>query len=247
MSRLQDVILRGTRATQPLFSAVAPGTLYYVTDEYKIERCADDNLSWQSYSGSLGGSSSGLPGLDGQDGESPFVFIPNIKNPIIFDLTLTANTLIIDTGAAGIPPGFNVLEVFIIARSNEAVVGSQLDVVVNADTGNNYDREFVRGDNVTASASNGNAQPNWPIVIAGASCAAGVFSYLNITLPFYAQTTAFKTGALQHIRVDTTVANSRAELQGLLWRSTAAITRLSISAPAANLLLAGSRMLIFGR
>ncbi len=246
MSRLQDVILRGTRALQPLATAVAPGTLYFVSDDRVTERCSDSGLIWESYSGLSSSSSNSIPGMDGQDGESLFL-LPNIQNPVIFDLTLAANTLNIDTGAAGIPPSFNALEVFIIARSNEVVVGSQLDVLVNADTGNNYDRQFLRGADAVASASTGNAQPNWPIVIAGASCAAGVFSYLHITIPFYSQTVAFKTGVLQHARVDTTTANSRMEFQGLLWRSTAAITRLSISAPVANLLLAGSRMLILGR
>ncbi len=48
--RLQDVILRDTRANQPSFADVPPGTLYYVTDESVTERCADDGASWEDYS-----------------------------------------------------------------------------------------------------------------------------------------------------------------------------------------------------
>lgn len=51
-SRLQDVILRGTRANQPAIADVAPGTLYYVTDEGVTERAADDNSAWEDYSDS---------------------------------------------------------------------------------------------------------------------------------------------------------------------------------------------------
>jgi len=46
--RLQDVILRGTRAAQPAFGDCAPGTLYYVTDEQKTER--NSGTAWESFS-----------------------------------------------------------------------------------------------------------------------------------------------------------------------------------------------------
>ena len=48
-SRLQDVILRDTRANQPLATAVAPGTLYFVTDETVTER--SNGTAWETYSG----------------------------------------------------------------------------------------------------------------------------------------------------------------------------------------------------
>ena len=48
--RLQDVILRGLAASKPLATTVAPGTLYYSTDTSTTERCADDGLTWQTYS-----------------------------------------------------------------------------------------------------------------------------------------------------------------------------------------------------
>jgi hypothetical protein len=51
MSRLQDVLQRGTRAAQPLATSVPIGTLYYVTDETVLER--SDGTNWQSYSASV--------------------------------------------------------------------------------------------------------------------------------------------------------------------------------------------------
>lgn len=48
--RLQDAILRDTRANQPLATAVSPGAIYYVTDEQVTERVSDDGLSWEDIS-----------------------------------------------------------------------------------------------------------------------------------------------------------------------------------------------------
>lgn len=45
---LEDVIQRGTRAAQPLATAVATGTIYYVTDELVTER--SNGTAWQSIS-----------------------------------------------------------------------------------------------------------------------------------------------------------------------------------------------------
>lgn len=71
-SRLQDVILRGTRASQPAATTLAIGTLYFVSDESVIER--SNGTIWQTYSGGGSPSSSSLVGslgfvpLDGEDG-----------------------------------------------------------------------------------------------------------------------------------------------------------------------------------
>ena len=46
--KLEDVILRDTRALQPTAGSVPSGTLYYVTDENKTER--SNGTAWESYS-----------------------------------------------------------------------------------------------------------------------------------------------------------------------------------------------------
>jgi hypothetical protein len=48
MSRLQDVILRDTRALQPAAAIVAIGSLYYVTDEDALER--SNGAAWEAMS-----------------------------------------------------------------------------------------------------------------------------------------------------------------------------------------------------
>lgn len=73
MPRMEDVIKLGTRAIQPSAAITAPGTLYFVTDELKIER--SNGTIWEAYSGVSGGPASnapitlGLYGVDGTDGE----------------------------------------------------------------------------------------------------------------------------------------------------------------------------------
>jgi hypothetical protein len=52
-SRLQDVILRGTAASRPLATVVAPGTLYYSTDTFVTEQ--SNGTTWLTYTD--GGSS----------------------------------------------------------------------------------------------------------------------------------------------------------------------------------------------
>jgi hypothetical protein len=56
MSRVRDIIQRGTRAAQPLATAVDVGVLYYVTDELVTER--SNGTVWGTYSD--GGASAGV-------------------------------------------------------------------------------------------------------------------------------------------------------------------------------------------
>jgi hypothetical protein len=52
--KLEDVILRDTRANQPAANAVASGTLYFVTDELVTER--SNGSAWQTYTDAGSGS-----------------------------------------------------------------------------------------------------------------------------------------------------------------------------------------------
>jgi len=54
MPNLEDVLLRGTRAAQPLATAVPSGTLYFVTNENVTEQ--SNGSAWVSYSGAGLGS-----------------------------------------------------------------------------------------------------------------------------------------------------------------------------------------------
>lgn len=72
MALLSSVILRGNRASQPAANTVGAGTLYYVTDELKLERSTA--AAWESYSsatglsGALGATDNALLRADGTGG-----------------------------------------------------------------------------------------------------------------------------------------------------------------------------------
>ena len=61
MSRLQDVIQRGTRAAQPVATAVPAGTIYFVTGENVLERSS--GTAWESISAAVGAVSGGASAL----------------------------------------------------------------------------------------------------------------------------------------------------------------------------------------
>jgi hypothetical protein len=116
-SRLQDVILRGTAASRPLATAVAPGTLYYATDTATTDR--SDGTTWQTFAdggsggagtvthtaGALalgqlvvGNASADLKVVAATDGQLP---IGKTSDGSVALGTLTAGTGITVTNAAG--------------------------------------------------------------------------------------------------------------------------------------------------
>ena len=73
-----DLVLRGTRAQQPLASSVVPGTLYGVTDESKVERST--GAAWEVYSeGGVG--SQGPQGDKGDTGDQGVQGIQGVPGP----------------------------------------------------------------------------------------------------------------------------------------------------------------------
>lgn len=94
-SRLQDVILRDTRVNQPAASAVAPGTIYFVTDELVTER--SNGTSWENYSDTGTVVIRGIQGVAGLIGPEPEE--PEI--PLIIPAT-PINTFTGDAGAGGV-------------------------------------------------------------------------------------------------------------------------------------------------
>lgn len=153
----------------------------------------------------------------------------------------------IDTGAAGIAGGHNVLELWILARiTNTSAV---LNMTFNNDTGANYHRQFVRGVSTTVSANTGSAENAFLLTTTvGGTHAASNFGILRITVPFYVDTTAYKIIECFAGNADTGgTTNRRAEAQIGVWANTAAITRIAVAANAGLTLVAGSRMIVYGR
>jgi hypothetical protein len=165
---------------------------------------------------------------------------------ILFDSTLGADAASIDTGAAGIAGGYNVLEVYIIARSSTAAVFASANITFNADSGANYDHQLVSGADVTASAAASLAQTSLSETIPADSAQAGSAGVITMAIPGYAQTTFHKTVAMTVNMSEDTAGDNRTRQVAARWRSTSAITRMTVTASAGNL-RAGSRLLIYGR
>ena len=167
---------------------------------------------------------------------------------VLFDSTLGANSGAgIDTGAAGIAQTANVIDVYIYARTDEAVVNSGINVTLNNDTGAVYDRIFVQGANATASANNALAQTAFGLGCAGASQAASVFSLYQFVFFNYRGTVGNKSGLLFANNVGQAAANTFTVSYGIVYRSTSAISRLKVIQSGGSNLLAGSRVTILGR
>lgn len=164
----------------------------------------------------------------------------------IFDTTLGADAATIDTGAAGVPSGFAVIEIWILIRGTQVADFATCGITFNADTGNNYEQQILRGSNVTASASISQGQPSIAVGIPGASAEAGAAAAIDLFIPAYDQTTFHKAGVLIAAIPDDTAANWRVDNRGFRWKSTAAVTRITATASTGNF-LAGSRMVIYGR
>ena len=75
----------------------------------------------------------------------------------------------------------------------------------------------------------------------------GIYARTGIIGTKIAQTTFDKMMETTNGNADTTQANRRGRLEIWRWRSTAAITRLTLTAPATKNFIAGSRLLIYGR
>ena len=75
-SRLQDVILRGLAADQPLATDVAPGTLYFSSDTEITER--SDGTTWESYTDATGGGAPALHASTHSDAATDPVTVTNL-------------------------------------------------------------------------------------------------------------------------------------------------------------------------
>lgn len=165
---------------------------------------------------------------------------------ILFDSILGSDTASIDTGASGIAGGYNILDVYIISRTTQAVVGSSMIVRVNNDSGAKYDLQEIRAANTTLAGTQALAQTGWTFLSFGTSAETGAATYLRFSIPGYDLTTFHKVGEGVLSANEDTAAENRLRMHAMRFKDTAAITRMSVTAGSGNL-LTGSRLLIYGR
>ena len=162
----------------------------------------------------------------------------------LFDTTLGADTASIDTGANGIPSGFSAIKIVILARSTLVASTENVNIRFNNDSGSNYLWEELKGVAATASAAAQAATTSINPAIPAASETANYASSMDLEIPGYDQTSFYKAG-LYRMGRPVASASPLFSDRAFSYLSTAAITRVAVSSPGANL-KAGSRMIVYG-
>src|SRR5262249_44789247 len=144
----------------------------------------------------------------------------------LYDFTITgADKASIDTfvdgpGAGLLDQTHDVLEIWILARTDDAGATAAIDVTVNNDTGANYDLQQVVGVAAAASAGTDLGNVRWQLNAHGSGGGASYAALNRVTIPGYAVTTFFKTGEVMTERPDSTAANNLAAARSVAWKNT---------------------------
>lgn len=143
--------------------------------------------------------------------------------------------------------GYDVLEIWMILRTDDAAAAVNVDLIFNNDTGANYDNGVLNASNTTVSASTALAQTSLTLTAHGSGGTSGYAAVNRLSIPGYAGTVFNKTGELTYEVPDGTAGNNRLGARIIGWRSTSAITRLKVAALGAAKLKVGSRLLVYGK
>jgi hypothetical protein len=161
----------------------------------------------------------------------------------------------IDTGADTANAGSNdwtngdLLEIFILSRTDNASANDTYAMVLNNDgVTTNYDVELTEVANATVSSGPTLAAASWANIRShGSGGSASYAASTQIVINDYAGTTFFKTGTLRGGKTDATAANNIVTSAILGYRSTAAITRLKITASGTGKFKVGTQIAIYKR
>ena len=167
----------------------------------------------------------------------------------LFDSTLGADALTIDTGANAIPSGHGCLLVYLTVRSARAA--QVLDTAIftfNGDAAAHYWRNRVNSQNTTLAGIQSGAAPvsSLPFDCYGDSGPANAASTIVLEIPNYDGTTFLKTLTGRVGTPSSTDANSLTEQGSFAWNSTAAINQITVASSTGSNLRAGSRLQIYG-
>jgi hypothetical protein len=162
--------------------------------------------------------------------------VPVGVSSLIYRYTISGvDKVSIDTTSDASQAGSNdwtngdVLEVFMLMRTDEAVAQSRINLVINNDATAIYDDSFVRDLNATVSGNTGVGLTGSPLQAAGASQTASYYSAISVRFPAYMGTSAFKVGEVLIGTPDSTAANSVVWAFSIAYRQAVAISRLAIS------------------
>lgn len=145
---------------------------------------------------------------------------------------------------SSIPSTYKHLQLRIVARGAIASSYEQLNMRFNSDTGTNYSWHWIYGDGSSVTSStNGPNQSEMRIgQTAGNTTTANTFSAEIVDVLDYANASKYKTIKTLSGKPTT---NNFIELNSGNWRSTSAVTSVTLFASGGNL-LTGSRFSLYG-
>jgi hypothetical protein len=167
---------------------------------------------------------------------------------LLADVTLAGDAATIDTGAGGVAAGYKQLIVETSLRTDEVATGNAAFLRFNADSGANYDRYgFSVNNGVTTIVSTFAGAGFLGVRVATASSDANMFGDGTVTIPEYASTTKLKSMSAFSSCIGIGNAGNafRTDVAGR-WRSTAAISRVSLHLNGGTVFKAGSRLTVYG-
>lgn len=162
----------------------------------------------------------------------------------IADSTLTGSAASIDL--TGLPTSYAHLVIELYLRTDQAVATSTASIRLNNDSAANYDYQQL--DATAASVAAAETFAATSVVAAscpGASAGANLFSAIRITIPHYAGTANNKSLTCVYSHKDGTGSGAmRVGIRGGFWRSSAAVSRVTII-PGGSNFVTGSRVSVY--
>ena len=224
MTLLTTAFAQGTHAARPAASASNNGFYYYETDTTNLFQSTGS--AWQQIASTGGGGGGAVTQLS----------ISTLAAPAAnFDIS-------------AISSAYNHLELWLLLRGTKAATVTNVRVRLNADSAANYDQQELFGGGGTAGAD---ASAGQTFAFMGnanaASATAGSFSFLRLVIPFYKGTTAHKvfTAYGGTFITEGTTTSYASVVETGLWRSTAAVTEITVF-PDANNWDTGSAYVLYG-
>lgn len=143
---------------------------------------------------------------------------------------------------SSIPQGYTDLVLVANARGNYADSLGIMRVRFNSDTGSNYSMTQLYGNGSSAASARVSNQTSFGLeYVSGNNASSGVFSPVTLQLQNYSNATTFKT-----VLARTNDAAVRAVAQVGLWRSTSAITSITIDEVLGTNWAVGSTFSLYG-
>jgi len=163
----------------------------------------------------------------------------------LFDSLLGASQATFDI--TGIGQTFLHLWLVLNVRCDVAGTGPLVGALtLNGDSGTNYQVENLQANNAVVSSGKNTGLAFMRVLTAAAGDTAGFASSVEFLFSNYAATTFNKAATSRQFAIGSLAGTAVAELNGHLWANTAAITRITVTAPSAGNWIAGSRATLYG-